>query len=160
MEATIFSEHAHSLVRTNRGRDVLSNKMAAMKLCLMLLASFTLYSCVSQWKTVATLSKSDKKKTRDSSASVCPCIAALSYTVNNVDVYVRIVIFTQASHLFSFLVIFIQVKDVVLTVADRGLISEKITWKSIAENHKLYSKAHTSEPQFSGNVLGYVTPVS
>ena len=55
----------------------------------------------------------------------------------------------------------LQVELPVDTVMERGLVSEKVKWKDVVNNHQAYSQAHVKTPKFSGGpVLGYVTPVS
>ncbi|ESO82099.1 hypothetical protein LOTGIDRAFT_135362 [Lottia gigantea] len=44
------------------------------------------------------------------------------------------------------------------TVDERGLVKEKIKWKDITKEHASYCVASKDIKQFSGNVLGYVTP--
>lgn len=49
----------------------------------------------------------------------------------------------------------------VVTVLERGLVSENVKWKDVVNNHQAYSQAHLKTPKFAGGpVLGYVTPVS
>lgn len=48
-----------------------------------------------------------------------------------------------------------------VTVLERGLVSENVKWKDVVNNHQAYSQAHLKTPKFEGGpVLGYVTPVS
>ena len=42
---------------------------------------------------------------------------------------------------------------------ERGLITEKLKWKDIVSNYRLYSDAHKDVKNFAGISLGYVTPV-
>jgi chitinase domain-containing protein 1 len=91
---------------------------AKHQLVLRLLLGFIFL--LSLGSTSATLSKSDKKKNKESEA-------------NGKD-------------------------KPLLSVVDRGLVSKDVKWKNIANNYQLYSEAHATKSQFSGNVLGYVTP--
>ena len=55
----------------------------------------------------------------------------------------------------------LQVELPLVTVMERGLVSEKVKWKDVVNNHQAYSQAHVKTPKFAGGpVLGYVTPVS